>query len=41
MDNRRVVVTGVGAISPLGLDVEQTWQALIAGRSGVRDDHRF
>jgi 3-oxoacyl-[acyl-carrier-protein] synthase II len=36
MDNRRVVVTGVGAISPLGLDVEQTWQALIDGRSGVR-----
>jgi len=35
MDNRRVVVTGVGAVSPLGLDVEQTWQALIAGRSGV------
>ncbi len=36
MDNRRVVVTGVGAVSPLGLDVEQTWQPLIAGRSGVR-----
>ena len=36
MDNRRVVVTGVGAVSPLGLDVEQTWQSLIAGRSGVR-----
>jgi 3-oxoacyl-[acyl-carrier-protein] synthase II len=36
MDNRRVVVTGVGAVSPLGLDVERTWQALIAGRSGVR-----
>jgi len=36
MDNRRVVVTGVGAVSPLGLDVEQTWQALLAGRSGVR-----
>jgi 3-oxoacyl-[acyl-carrier-protein] synthase II len=35
MDNRRVVVTGVGVISPLGLDVEQTWQSLIAGRSGV------
>ncbi len=35
MDNRRVVVTGVGAVSPLGLDVEQTWQALVAGRSGV------
>ena len=36
MDNRRVVVTGVGAVSPLGLDVERTWQSLIAGRSGVR-----
>jgi 3-oxoacyl-[acyl-carrier-protein] synthase II len=36
MDNPRVVVTGLGAISPLGLDVEQTWHALIAGRSGVR-----
>ena len=35
MDNRRVVVTGVGAVSPLGLDVERTWQSLIAGRSGV------
>lgn len=35
MGNRRVVVTGVGVISPLGLDVEQTWQGLIAGRSGV------
>jgi 3-oxoacyl-[acyl-carrier-protein] synthase II len=31
-----VVVTGLGVVSPLGLDVEQTWQALIAGRSGVR-----
>jgi 3-oxoacyl-[acyl-carrier-protein] synthase II len=35
MDNRRVVVTGVGAISPLGLDVDQTWKALVAGRSGA------
>ncbi|HTW08591.1 MAG TPA: beta-ketoacyl-ACP synthase II [Acidimicrobiales bacterium] len=35
MGNRRVVVTGVGAITPLGLDVDQTWQALVAGRSGV------
>ena len=35
MDNRRVVVTGIGAVSPLGLDVEQTWQAVKAGRSGV------
>jgi 3-oxoacyl-[acyl-carrier-protein] synthase II len=35
MDNRRVVVTGLGAISPLGLDVDQTWKALVAGRSGA------
>ena len=35
MDNRRVVVTGVGAISPLGLDVDQTWKALVAGQSGI------
>lgn len=30
-----VVVTGVGAISPLGLDADSTWQAAIAGTSGV------
>jgi 3-oxoacyl-[acyl-carrier-protein] synthase II len=41
MDNRRVVVTGVGAVSPLGLDVERTWQALIAGQSGVRTISAF
>jgi len=35
MSNRRVVVTGMGAISPLGLDVEKTWKALVAGRSGI------
>ncbi len=32
---RRVVVTGMGAISPVGLDVQTTWEAIIAGRSGV------
>jgi 3-oxoacyl-[acyl-carrier-protein] synthase II len=31
----RVVVTGMGAISPLGGDVESTWSGLIAGRSGI------
>ncbi|MBI2847214.1 MAG: beta-ketoacyl-ACP synthase II [Chloroflexi bacterium] len=34
LDNR-VVVTGIGIISPLGLDVESTWKALISGLSGV------
>jgi len=33
-DTRRVVVTGLGLITPVGLDVEETWDALIAGCSG-------
>ncbi len=32
---RRVVVTGLGMVSPLGLDVSSTWQALIRGESGA------
>ena len=32
---KRVVVTGTGCISPLGLNVEETWSALLAGRSGA------
>ena len=32
---RRVVVTGLGAITPLGHDVQSTWQALTEGRSGA------
>ncbi|MFI5183453.1 MAG: beta-ketoacyl-ACP synthase II [Vicinamibacteria bacterium] len=34
-DNRRVVVTGVGLVSALGLDTAATWKALLAGESGV------
>lgn len=33
---RRVVVTGVGAVSPLALTAEETWRGLLEGRSGVR-----
>jgi 3-oxoacyl-[acyl-carrier-protein] synthase II len=33
--DRRVVVTGMGAVTPLGADVEQTWAAMVEGRSGV------
>jgi 3-oxoacyl-[acyl-carrier-protein] synthase II len=32
---RRVVVTGLGAVTPLGLDARTTWDAAVAGRSGV------
>jgi beta-ketoacyl-acyl-carrier-protein synthase II len=32
---RRVVVTGLGAVTPLGLDARTTWDAALAGRSGV------
>jgi 3-oxoacyl-[acyl-carrier-protein] synthase II len=31
----RVVVTGMGAVTPLGLDVQTTWDAMVAGKSGV------
>ncbi len=34
--SRRVVITGSGAITPVGNDVDSTWQALIAGESGIR-----
>ncbi len=35
-DRTRVVVTGLGAITPVGVDVTSTWESLLAGRSGVR-----
>ncbi|ULT58139.1 beta-ketoacyl-ACP synthase II [Neobacillus drentensis] len=35
MEKRRVVVTGVGAVTPLGNDVETTWKGILEGKSGV------
>ncbi len=35
-DGRRVVVTGLGLITPLGIGVEQFWESIRAGRSGVK-----
>ncbi|MBI3304178.1 MAG: beta-ketoacyl-[acyl-carrier-protein] synthase family protein [Deltaproteobacteria bacterium] len=38
---RRVVITGLGLISPLGIGKESFWQSLVEGRSGVRRLTRF
>ncbi|HSC49318.1 MAG TPA: beta-ketoacyl synthase N-terminal-like domain-containing protein, partial [Gaiellaceae bacterium] len=38
---RRVVITGLGAVTPLGTDVESTWEALVAGRSGAGEITQF
>jgi 3-oxoacyl-[acyl-carrier-protein] synthase II len=35
MSRRRVVVTGLGLVSPVGIGVEASWQSLVAGRSGI------
>ena len=35
MSRRRVVVTGLGLVSPVGIGVEESWSALVAGKSGV------
>ena len=34
-DDMRVVVTGMGAVTPLGLDVESSWASLLNGKSGI------
>ena len=36
MNLRRVVVTGLGIITSMGLDVPTVWQSLLAGRSGIK-----
>src|SRR5256885_2664075 len=41
MLNRRVVVTGLGLVTPLGTGVEKNWEALAAGRSGIARIARF
>ena len=38
---RRVVVTGLGAVTPLGTGVEKSWQSLCQGKSGIGMVTRF
>ena len=40
-NQRRVVVTGLGLVTPLGIGIEKNWEALVAGRSGIRSITRF
>ena len=41
MSNRRVVITGLGMISPVGNTVEQSWEAIKAGKSGISNIDHF
>ena len=40
-ENRRVVITGMGAVTPLGLSAPETWAGLAAGKSGIGPITRF
>jgi 3-oxoacyl-[acyl-carrier-protein] synthase II len=41
LSKRRVVVTGLGMVSPVGLNVEDTWKAIVAGKSGIAKIEHF
>ena len=41
MTKRRVVITGMGMLSPVGNSVESSWEAIRAGRSGIGMIDRF
>ena len=41
MSNRRVVVTGLGIVSPVGNNLKQSWDNIIAGNSGVISIDKF
>ncbi len=41
MAGRRVVVTGLGLVAPVGLDVKSAWDNILAGRSGIKPITHF
>lgn len=41
MSKRRVVVTGLGIVSPVGIGVQEAWSSIVAGRSGISNITKF
>ncbi len=41
MNKKRVVITGVGMITPLGIGIEESWNGLVTGKSGIRKITQF
>ena len=41
MSKRRVVITGMGVVSPIGLDLAENWQSILAGKSGITQITQF
>ena len=41
MNNRRVVITGIGAVTPIGNNINDFWNALLEGKSGATPITKF
>ena len=41
MNNGKIVITGMGAVTPIGIGVEEYWKALVEGKTGVAEIDRF
>ena len=41
MSKRRVVITGMGIVSPIGLDLAENWQSILTGKSGISQITQF
>ena len=37
MSHRRVVITGLGIVSPVGLNLKETWDSIVAGKSAAKE----